>query len=65
MVVELLDHNPEMIILDEAHRIKSRNSARSISILFFNKIPNRLILTATPAPGKPEEIFNLLHFFIS
>lgn len=62
MVREILALQPEMLILDEAHRIKSRNAARTDAIMTCSKIPQKLLLTATPAPGKPEEIFTLLHF---
>lgn len=62
MSADILKLNPEMIILDEAHRIKSRNISRTNSVMHFIRVPHRLILTATPAPGKPEEIFNLLQF---
>lgn len=67
MIRDILNLNPEMIILDEAHRIKSRTTrtktvARTDAIMCFRNIPQKLILTATPAPGKPEEIFNLLNF---
>ena len=61
-VKTILEHNPDMVILDEAHRIKNPKSANARAAFALMKIPNRFVLTATPAHGKPEEIFSLLHF---
>lgn len=58
----VLKQNPDMVILDEAHRIKDPKSANAKAAFALLKIPNRFILTATPAHSKPEEIFSLLHF---
>ena len=62
MLKDILKLKPEMIILDEAHRIKSRGSARTNAAMACRNIPQKLVLTATPAPGKPEEIFTILQF---
>lgn len=62
LVPEILKQKPDMVILDEAHRIKNPTSANAKAAFALMKIPNRFVLTATPAHGKPEEIFSLLHF---
>lgn len=59
---QVLKHNPDTIILDEAHYIKNPKSANAKAAFALIKIPNRFVLTATPAHGKPEEIYSLLHF---
>ena len=63
----LLDYillkKPEACIIDEAHRIKDRNTANAKAVFELAKyIPNRYALTGTPAPNKPEEIWSILHF---
>lgn len=60
LVSQLLSHKPDAIIFDEAHRIKDPKSAQAKAAFACNKIPQRLVLTGTPASGKPEEIFSLL-----
>lgn len=62
LVSDILKQNPDMVILDEAHRIKTPTSANAKAAFTLLKVPNRFILTATPAHGKPEEIYALLHF---
>ena len=61
-VTQVLNANPDAVIIDEAHRIKNPKSANAKAIFKLIKIPNRYALTATPAHGKPEEIFSILHF---
>lgn len=61
----ILRKHPDGCIIDEAHRIKDRNSANAIAC--FNlaiQIKNRLALTGTPAPNKPDEIWSILHFLL-
>lgn len=62
LLTAVLEQKPDMVILDEAHRIKNPLSANAKAAFALLKIPNRFILTATPAHGKPEEIYSLLHF---
>lgn len=52
----------EGVILDEAHRIKNHKSKQALALFSLNKIPNRLALTGTPAPGKQHEVFSILHW---
>ena len=61
-VRDILEQNPDVVILDEAHRIKNPKSANARAAFALTKVPNRFALTATPAHGKPEEIFSILHF---
>lgn len=50
-------------ILDEAHRIKERTTKNARAAFLLGRgIKNRLALTGTPAPGKPEEIWSILHW---
>ena len=58
----LLPKNPKMIITDEAHHFRHSNTKLSETINKFVKIPYRLALTGTPAYGKAEDIYNILHF---
>lgn len=62
LVREIAKLNPEMIILDEAHRIKARKNERASSVLSYKNFKHKLALTGTPAPGKLEEIFAILQF---
>ena len=62
MVEEILAKNPDVLICDEAHRFKTPSSAVYKSINKLLKIKRRYCLTGTPASGKPEEVFALLHF---
>lgn len=51
------------IILDEAHRIKNHKSNQAEALFELSrKIPNKIALTGTPAPGKPMEIYSILHW---
>ena len=61
-VKDILEQKPDAVILDEAHRIKNPKSANARAAFALTKIPNRFVLTATPAHGKPEEIYSILHF---
>ena len=51
----------QIVIADEAHYLKSRESKRSRSLVpVLNKMKRVLLLTGTPMLGKPNEIFNLI-----
>jgi SNF2 family DNA or RNA helicase len=52
---------PDIIILDEAHRIKNRKTKRSRAV---KKIPSRykFLLTGTPLMNRVEELWSLLKF---
>lgn len=62
-IEEILKAKPKYMILDEAHRIKTPDSASAKSMFkLAKKIPNRLALTGTPAPGKAYDIYSILYF---
>lgn len=50
----------DCLILDEAHRIKSRGSKVFKNIWQLRKIPHRLLLTGTPGHDTPEDMWTLL-----
>ncbi|KAK6483014.1 DNA annealing helicase and endonuclease ZRANB3 [Huso huso] len=48
----------QVIIVDESHYLKSRNAARSkILVPIVQKAARAILLTGTPALGRPEELF--------
>ena len=51
-----------MVIVDEAHYLKSLESQRTQAVLPLLLLAKRVILmTGTPCPNRPEELFPLLH----
>jgi len=60
-VEELINLNPDLIILDEAQRIKNWSTKMSRSI---KRIPSRyaFVLTGTPLENKIEELYSILQF---
>jgi SWI/SNF-related matrix-associated actin-dependent regulator 1 of chromatin subfamily A len=51
-----------LIIVDEAHYLKTFESQRTQAILpLLLATPRVLLLTGTPCPNRPEELFPLLH----
>ncbi len=62
LIEPILKKKPEMIILDEAHKIKNPKTASARAIFKTTKIPYRLALTGTPAQGKPYDIYSILKF---
>lgn len=62
LIEPILKKKPEMIILDEAHKIKNPRTASAKAIFKTTKIPYRLALTGTPAQGKPYDIYSILKF---
>lgn len=62
MIGPILQQNPKCVILDEAHRIKNPKTASAKAMFALSKVPYRLALTGTPAPGKPYDIFAILKF---
>lgn len=57
----LKDLKPDVIILDEAHRIKNWESKTSEKLKELSA-PYKWLLTGTPLQNKPEELFNLFSF---
>lgn len=62
LVGPILKKKPQQVILDEAHKIKTPKSANAQAVFKTSKVPYRLALTGTPAPGKPYDIFSILKF---
>ncbi len=58
----ILSKHPQMVILDEAHKIKNHKSANAQAIFKTRGIPYRLALTGTPAQGKPYDVYSILRF---
>lgn len=58
----ILSKRIDGIICDEAHRFRNVDTATHEAVMKFKNVPNKLVLTGTPAPNKPEEIFGILHF---
>lgn len=50
-----------MVVIDESHYMKSRNATRSKILLpIVQKALRAVLLTGTPALGRPEEVFDTL-----
>lgn len=62
---EVLDKHWDIVIFDEAHRLRRDYSKVTRAYLFAEKIAKKseclLLLTATPFRGKLEELFYLVH----
>lgn len=58
----ILSKNPQMVILDEAHKIKNHKSANAKAMFKTRAVPYRLALTGTPAQGKPYDVYSILRF---
>lgn len=50
------------IIVDEAHRLRHLDTAQSKAVMRFKNVENKLVLTGTPAPSCPQDIFGILAF---
>ncbi|RKO85465.1 SNF2 family N-terminal domain-containing protein, partial [Blyttiomyces helicus] len=53
----------QIIVIDEAHRIKNENSALSVIVRMF-QCRNRLLLTGTPLQNNLHELWALLNFLL-
>ena len=53
----------DRVIMDEAHKIKNMDSQRSVACRNLN-IKSPLLLTATPMPNRPKELFPLLNIVL-
>ena len=62
LVDPILNRNPQMVILDEAHKIKNHKSANAKAMFKTRGVPYRLALTGTPAQGKPYDVYSILRF---
>lgn len=62
-IKDYLTRHKTMVILDEAHRIKSINGKWSKAVLSLAKFAkSRVILTGTPAPYGYQDLYNLYKF---
>ncbi|XP_053452761.1 DNA annealing helicase and endonuclease ZRANB3 isoform X1 [Nycticebus coucang] len=58
LIDTLNNQNFKVVIVDESHYMKSRNAARSKILLpMVQKATRAILLTGTPALGRPEELF--------
>lgn len=54
--------DPDLVIIDEAHRIQTRSSATTSAVYEFIHAPYKLALTGTPSSNKPYQIFSILRW---
>lgn len=50
------------IIVDEIHRVRHHRTAQAKAVFALSDIPNKHVLTGTPAHNKTEDVYSLLHF---
>ena len=55
----------EMMIIDEAHKIKNHSSKLSVTLREEYKFRNSLLLTGTPLQNNTNELWSLLNFIDS
>lgn len=52
-------------MIDESHYMKSRNATRSKILLpIVQKALRAILLTGTPALGRPEEVFDIYYVLV-
>ena len=52
----------DLVVVDEAHYLKSVDSCRTQAILpLLLAAPHVLLISGTPCPNRPEELYSLLH----
>lgn len=57
----LQEINPQIIILDESHKVKNYKSQRTKAIVTLtNQIPHKILLSGTPALNRPSELWQQL-----
>ena len=60
---EVLLMRPEMVIVDEIHRIAGRNTNTASAIFYLGyRMQHKLALTGTPAPAHAANIWPIMHF---
>ncbi len=50
------------IIVDEVHRIRNHKSLQAKAVFKLSFIPNKHVLTGTPAHGRLWDVYSMLHF---
>lgn len=58
----LVKWNPQIVILDEAHRVQNRTTATAKAIHQFRKAPVRWAITGTPATDKPWQAWTMFNW---
>ncbi len=60
---ELLEFDADLVIADEAHKIKNARTAQSKALHHFgDKARHKLLLTGTPVPNKEMDVFSQYRF---
>jgi len=59
---EILNQEPDAVLLDEAHRIRNPQTKTAKAAFKLMGVPVRFCLTGTPTPNHAHEIWSLLHF---
>lgn len=54
----------DLVVCDEGHYIKNGQTARSKAVFRIENINRKLLLTGTPIPNRPAELYNLLHWLL-
>lgn len=62
MVYDILACNPEVVVVDEAHRMRNPGTATAEAIFKTINVPARYALTGTPTLNKAHEIYSVLHW---
>ena len=55
-------HQIDGIIVDEAHKIRNHRTAQAKALFALKDIPNKHVLTGTPAHGRLHDMYSILHF---
>lgn len=55
---KILRWQPDLMVLDESHRIKSPSAKKSTALHSFSKVPYRIIMTGTPVT-KSKRVFDV------
>lgn len=61
-LAKVLAYKPEVIILDEAHRIRNPKTRTAKAIFKFRNVPHKYCLTGTPTMNHTYEVWSILHF---
>lgn len=63
LIQGLVDYQPDIIILDESHKIQAHNSTSSKTLWkVFSSVPHKVLLTGTPMPSGPEDLYGQFRF---
>lgn len=62
IIDDILKQKPDMVILDEAHKIKNYSRPTAKTVFKLSKVPYRLALTGTFAQNYEHEVWSILHF---